>query len=126
VAAADRGDGLPEAFVHPDPFPQNVVFTGNGPVLVDLTSAARGPRLASMSLVLRSGWAAVPFMKGYSRVVSLTDDERDRLPGLLFSRQLIDLVFRVCRQPGTVVASAKKLSALRREADTKAREILEA
>lgn len=39
-----------------------------------------------MTLVLRSRWAAVPFMKGYTKVVSLTDDEWDRLPGLLFSR----------------------------------------
>ncbi|MGH9917702.1 MAG: phosphotransferase enzyme family protein [Nitrososphaerales archaeon] len=124
VAVADGGDGLPEAFVHPDPVPKNVIFTADGPVLVDWTSAGRGQRLASMTLVLRSGWAAVPFMKGYSRVVSLTGDEHDRLPDLLFSRQLIDLVFRVCRDPKTAVASAKKLAALRRESEAKAREIL--
>lgn len=99
VAAADGGDTLPEAFVHPDPVPKNVIFTADGPLLVDWTSAGRGPRLASMTLVLRSGWAAVPFMKGYTRVVSLTDEERDRLPELLFSRQLIDLVFRTCSRP---------------------------
>jgi Ser/Thr protein kinase RdoA (MazF antagonist) len=124
VAAADGGDGLPEAFVHPDPVPKNVIFTADGPVLVDWTSAGRGPRLASMALVLRSGWAAVPFMKGYSRVVTLTDEERDRLPGLLFSRQLIDLVFRVCRDPGTAVTTAKKLTALHRETEAKARDLL--
>jgi Ser/Thr protein kinase RdoA (MazF antagonist) len=125
VAAADGGDGLPEAFVHPDPVPKNVIFTADGPVLVDWTSAGRGPRLASMTLVLRSGWAAVPFMKGYARVVSLTDDERDRLPGLLVSRQLIDLVFRVCRDPGTAVTTAKKLTVLHRGGEAKARELLD-
>lgn len=31
VDAADGGDGLPEAFVHPDPVPKNVIFTGDGP-----------------------------------------------------------------------------------------------
>jgi Ser/Thr protein kinase RdoA (MazF antagonist) len=125
VAAADGGDGLPEAFVHPDPVPKNVMFTVDGPVLVDWTSAGRGPRLASMTLMLRSGWAAVPFMKGYTRVVTLTADERDRLPGLLFSRQLIDRVFRVCRDPSTAVATAKKLTALHRETEAKARDLLD-
>ena len=124
VVAADGGDGLPEALVHPDPVPKNVVFTADGPVLVDWTSAGRGPRLASMTLVLRSGWAAAPFMKGYARVVSLTEEERDRLSGLLFSRQLIDLVFRVCRDPKTTVSTAKKLTALRRDSESKARALL--
>ena len=126
VVAADSGDGLPEAFVHPDPVPKNVIFTADGPVLVDWTSAGRGPRLASMTLVLKSGWAAVPFMKGYARVVTLTDDERDRLPGLLFSRQLIALVFSVCRDPNTAVTAARRLTALHRDSEAKARELLSA
>jgi Ser/Thr protein kinase RdoA (MazF antagonist) len=124
VAAADGGDGLPEAFVHPDPVPKNVIFTADGPVLVDWTSAGRGPRLASMTLVLRSGWAGVPFMKGYTRVVSLTEEERDRLAGLLFSRTLIDAVFRVCRDPKTVPTTAKRLGTIRRESQKKASELL--
>jgi Ser/Thr protein kinase RdoA (MazF antagonist) len=124
VLAADGGEGLPDGFVHPDPVPKNVIFTAKGPVLVDWTAAGRGPRLASLTLVLRSGWAALPFMKGYAKVVTLTDDERERLPGLLFSRQLIDVVFRVCRDPTTAAARAKKLTALRRECDGKARELL--
>jgi Ser/Thr protein kinase RdoA (MazF antagonist) len=123
VAAADGGDGLPEALVHPDPVPKNVIFTADGPVLVDWTAAGRGPRLASMALLLRSGWAAKPFMKGYARVVDLTAEERDRLPELLFSRQLIDLVFRVCRDPTTTVATAKKLPTLRRDSYAKATEL---
>jgi Ser/Thr protein kinase RdoA (MazF antagonist) len=124
VAAADGGDGLPEGFVHPDPVPKNVIFTAGGPVLVDWTAAGRGPRLPSLTLVLRSGWAAVPFMKGYARRITLTAQERDRLARLLFSRQLIDLVFRVCRDPESAVARAKRLSALRRDSEAKARDIL--
>ena len=77
-----------------------------------------------MTLVLRSGWAAVPFMTGYTRVVSLTDDERVRLPGLLFSRQLIHLVFRLCRDPNTAVSTAKKLTAIRRDSEARARDLL--
>jgi hypothetical protein len=65
-------------------------------------------------------------MKGYSRVVTLTDDERDRLPGLLFSRQLIDLVFRVCRDPSTAVSTARRLTALHRETEAKAHDLLDA
>ncbi len=124
VVTADGGDGLPEALVHPDPVPKNAVFTVAGPVLVDWTSAGRGSRLASMALVLRSSWAAVPFMKGYARVVSLTQEERDRLAGLLFSRGLVDMVFRVCRDPRTAPAAVKKLPALRRESGSKATELL--
>lgn len=124
VAAADGGKGLPEAFVHPDPVPKNAIFTAGGPVLVDWTSAGRGPRLASMTLMLRSGWAAVPFMKGYADVISLTQDERDRLAGLIFTRTLIDVVFRVCRDPKTASAAAKRLGAVRRESDRKAGELL--
>src|SRR5579862_604604 len=123
VAAADGGDGLPEALVHPDPVPKNVIFTGDGPVIVDWTSAGRGSRLASMTLVLRSGWAAVPFMKGYTKVASLTDEERDRLAELLFSRQLVFAAFRLCRDPTTAVAAAKKLAAVRRECDAQAHEL---
>jgi len=74
--------------------------------------------------VLISGWAAVPFMKGYTKTASLTDDERDRLAGLLFSRQLIDAVFRVCRDPKTVPATAKQLGAIRRKSQKKAHELL--
>jgi len=123
VAAADGGDGLPEAFVHPDPVPKNAIFTAEGPVLVDWTSAGRGPRLASMTLVLRSGWAAVPFMKGYARVASLTEEKRDRLAGLLFSRALIGAVFRLCRDPKTVSATAKRLGPIRGESAHKAHEL---
>ncbi|MGH8889147.1 MAG: phosphotransferase [Acidothermaceae bacterium] len=126
LKAADGGAGLPEGFVHPDPVPKNAIFTADGPVLIDWTSAGRGPRLPSMAMVLKSRWAAVPFMKGYSRVATLTNEERDRLPGLLFSRQLTDLAFRVCRNPTTAGGAAKRLTALRRESEAKAREILAA
>jgi Ser/Thr protein kinase RdoA (MazF antagonist) len=120
VATADGGDDLPEAFVHPDPVPKNAIFTATGPVLIDWTSAGRGPRLASLTLILRSGRAAVPFMKGYIREVDLTEEERDRLAGLLFSRAIIDIVFRVCLDPKTAPGRAKQLPLLRRQCDAKA------
>lgn len=120
VESADGGDGLPEALIHPDPVPSNAVFTEEGPVLVDWTSAGRGPRLAAVSLLLRSSWAAAPFMRGYAKETRLTAEERDRIAGLLFSRALILLVFGACRNPKTLTAAAKKLPALRRDCDQKA------
>jgi sigma54-dependent transcription regulator len=77
-----------------------------------------------MALVLRSGWAAAPFMRGYAGVVTLTQDERERLAGLLFSRALIHTVFRVCRDPKTASAAAKKLGAVQRESDRTAGQLL--
>lgn len=122
---ADGGDGLPKALIHPDPVPKNTIFTTNGPVLVDWASAGRGSRLASMTLVLQSTWAAASFLKGYAKSVSLTAEERARLSGLLFSRGLIDRTFRVCRNPDTAPAAAKKLAPLRRERDKHARALLD-
>jgi Ser/Thr protein kinase RdoA (MazF antagonist) len=126
VASAEGGAGLPEALVHPDPVPKNTIFTAEGPVLVDWTSAGRGPRLASMSLVLQSGWAAVPFLKGYARVIDLEESELDHLAELLFSRGLMSLVFRVCLDPATAPAAARRLASLRRQTDSKAAELIAA
>lgn len=125
IASADGGDGLPEGFVHPDPVPKNVIFTASGPVLIDWTAAGRGPRLASLTLVLRSGWAAAPFLRGYSREVSLTEDELDRLAGLLLSRALIDVAFRACLDPENVPSAASKLRWLKRESESKARGLID-
>lgn len=125
VGEADGGDGLPEALVHPDPVPKNAIFTAAGPILVDWTAAGRGPRLASMTLILRSSWAATPFMKGYARAVTLTAEERDRLSGLLLSRALIGLCFRVCREPKTATGAAKRLNALGRDSEAKADALLQ-
>jgi hypothetical protein len=74
-------------------------------------------------MVLGSGWAARPFLKGYRRFVELIGEEQERLAGLLFSRRLIDLAFRVGREPETAKAAAKRVPALRRESEAQAREL---
>jgi hypothetical protein len=79
-----------------------------------------------MSLILRSGWAAKPFLRGYAHRICLTDEERERLAALLFSRRLIDQVFKVCRDPATAVATASRLPALRRHCETTALDLLAA
>jgi Ser/Thr protein kinase RdoA (MazF antagonist) len=114
LADADDAAGLPAAFIHPDPVPKNTVFTAEGPVLVDWTGAGYGPRLASLAQVLLSGWAGPPLMRGYARLIELDDDERRRLPDLLMTRALIDMVFRVCLKPETAPAQVKRLDALRK------------
>ena len=114
LAEADDATGLPEAFVHPDPVPKNTVFTKDGPVLVDWAGAGRGPRLASLTLVLRSSWAGPRFMRGYATSVELEAEERRRAPDVLMARALIDIAFRVCREPAKVRLQVKRLPAVRK------------
>jgi Ser/Thr protein kinase RdoA (MazF antagonist) len=126
LADADDATGLPEAFVHPDPVPKNAVFTKDGPVLVDWTGAGRGPRLASLTLVLRSGWAGPRFMRGYARSVELDDEERSRAADLLTTRALIDMAFRVCREPARIGQHVKTLTAVRNRSRAQAAAVLAA
>jgi Ser/Thr protein kinase RdoA (MazF antagonist) len=114
LAGADDGTGLPEAFIHPDPVPKNTIFTRDGPVLVDWAGAGRGPRLASLSLVLRSSWAGPSFMRGYAASVELDAEERRRAADTLMTRALIDIAFRVCREPEQVRQQVKRLPAVRK------------
>jgi Ser/Thr protein kinase RdoA (MazF antagonist) len=114
LAGADDATGLPEAFVHPDPVPKNTIFTSGGPVLVDWAGAGWGPRLASLALVLRSSWAGPRFVRGYAAAVELGGEERRRAPDILMTRALIDIAFRVCREPGKVGQQVKRLAAVRR------------
>jgi Ser/Thr protein kinase RdoA (MazF antagonist) len=117
LAEADDATGLPEAFVHPDPVPKNAVFTKDGPVLVDWAGAGRGPRLASLALVLRSSWAGVPFMRGYATQVELEAEERRRAADVFMIRALVDIAFRVCREPGKARQQVKRLPAVRKQTD---------
>jgi hypothetical protein len=100
--------------------PKNAIFTREGPVLVDWTAAGCGLRLVAMALVLRSSWAARPFLRGYTRHVELTEEERERLSGLLLSRQLIDLALSFCRDPESV--NAGRIPALQRESADRAQD----
>ena len=117
LAEADDSTGLPQAFVHPDPVPKNAVFTKDGPVLVDWAGAGRGPRLASLALVLRSSWAGRPFMRGYANSVELDAEERRRAPEVVMTRALIDITFRVCREPDKIRQHVKRLGSVRKRID---------
>ena len=86
----DDCQGLPEAFLHPDPVRSNVIVTPDGPVLVDWTGAGRGPRLASLAALLHSAGPghAGEVLAGYRRHTDLTGEELDRLEGVLWIRPL--------------------------------------
>jgi len=86
----DDAQGLPEAFVHPDPVRNNVVVTPDGPVLLDWAGAGTGPRLASLAGLLHSAGPrhAAAALDGYREHVELTAAELGRLEGVLWIRIL--------------------------------------
>lgn len=90
LPSADDGSGLPEAFVHPDPALVNAIAGPDGLVLVDWTGAGRGPRLASLAVLLQSAGPrhAAEVLRGYARSQRLTAEEIDRIEGVLWIRPL--------------------------------------
>lgn len=94
VLSADDGDGLPEALLHGNLLhnPDHALLTEEGPVGINWKSAGRGPRLADFAWLMWGTWrdpalidAAV---NGYRRHIDLTDEEFDRLEGLMYLRPL--------------------------------------
>lgn len=87
-------DGLPEALLHPDFVPANVLRAPDGRhVLVDWTGAGRGPRIWSLGFLLyatagRSRLVQLVASR-YARHVTLTEDELDRLPEAIIERELV-------------------------------------
>lgn len=91
------GDGLPRAFIHPDPGGANAIAADDGPLaLVDWTGAGEGPRVTSFATLvagaLQPNPGAAPsrdlrridaIVAGYRPHVQLTSEELERLPGAL-------------------------------------------
>ena len=117
VNAAEGGEGLPLAFIHPDPAPKNIIRSADGPVLVDWTGAGIGARVLSLELLLNWASTSAASMAAYTSVNPLTDEEWERLPGLLFSRRLINMCFGLCFEPHKASAVASKLTTARRESE---------
>jgi len=90
LARGDDGSGLPESFLHPDPVRSNVLAAPGGPVLIDWTGAGRGPRIASLAVLLTNvGPQHVDeVLAGYHAHGNLTVEELDRLEGVLWIRHL--------------------------------------
>ena len=54
VASADTCQQLPQALIHPDPVLKNLLTSSGDLVLIDWTGAGRGPRLASLAILIWS------------------------------------------------------------------------
>jgi Ser/Thr protein kinase RdoA (MazF antagonist) len=94
VAAADAGEGLPEALVHGNLLhaPDHVVVGGDGPVVIQWRAAGLGPRLADVAFLFWGTWLDPDWIRAaadaYRRHVTLTAEELDRLEGVMAVRPL--------------------------------------
>jgi hypothetical protein len=93
VENADDAEGLPEALTHGNYHPWSAVGTPGSLVIVGWSGTGRGPRLPALAWLLTTAAEADPTlvdeaMRGYSEHVQLTDDERERLPGILDMKPL--------------------------------------
>jgi Ser/Thr protein kinase RdoA (MazF antagonist) len=113
VLRDDDYSGLPESLIHPDPVLKNAITTpDSGLVLIDWTGAGRGPRLASLAVLLWSGalkeggWSPEgvdAMVAGYRSHVQLQEKELVRLADVMRIRPLIFACWRYRR----AVASGK-------------------
>ncbi|MBV8139113.1 MAG: aminoglycoside phosphotransferase family protein [Deltaproteobacteria bacterium] len=93
VENADDAEGLPEALTHGNYHAWAAVGTPGNLVIVGWAGSGRGPRLPALAWLLRTA-AEVgaeyvdAVMRGYREHVQLTDEELDRLPGVLHIRAL--------------------------------------
>jgi Ser/Thr protein kinase RdoA (MazF antagonist) len=91
LSDADDGAGLPEALIHVDLTPPNAIPQGDlPPVIIDWIGVGRGPRVWPLAFLL---FAAGPrgaqrSLDRYTRSISLSDEERHRLPGIMIARPL--------------------------------------
>jgi len=122
LARAESCDGLPEALIHPDFVPANVISSRSaGAVLVDWTGAGRGPRLWSLAFLL---WAAGAggsgcidaVVEGYGRHVELEPAELERLAGAIGARPLIFTCWGFCTGGNQLTATVDGASRIRERA----------
>lgn len=121
---ADGGDGLPEAFTHPDFVLANVVAAPDpAMVLVDWAGSGRGPRLSALAFLL---WAEGAkdlrrvdlALNGYCKHVTLEPAEIARLEAAITARPLALDIWRLRHRglgAADAVASAANHRRLARE-----------
>jgi Ser/Thr protein kinase RdoA (MazF antagonist) len=95
VRSADAGEGLPEALLHGNLLhnPDHALLTDQGPVAINWKAAGRGPRLADLAYLLwgaewGEGDGVEAAVHAYCRHVELTDEELNRLEGVMHVRPL--------------------------------------
>jgi Ser/Thr protein kinase RdoA (MazF antagonist) len=104
VVRDDDYSGLPESLIHPDPVLKNAIATPDADlVLIDWTGAGRGPRVASLAVLLWSGalkeggWSPErvdAMVAGYRSHVQLQEKELARLADVMRIRPLIFACWR--------------------------------
>lgn len=93
VERADDAEGLPEALTHSNYHTWAAVGPPGNLVIVGWAGSGRGPRLPALAWLLRTSAEVGPdyvdaVMRGYREHVQLTDEELERLPGVLNMRPL--------------------------------------
>lgn len=129
LESLDDGDGLPQAFIHPDFVLANVVATADpAMVLVDWAGAGVGPRAWALAFLLWAEAAKDPrraalALAGYGRRIELQPEEVDRLAGMLRARPLIFDIWRLRHGAKTASAAAEDALERRRLADLLAQRV---
>lgn len=93
VENADDAEGLPEALTHGNYHGWSAVGTPGNLVIVGWAGSGRGPRLPALAWLLTTAaegdlTLVDAAMSGYSEHVQLTDEEIERLPGILNMKPL--------------------------------------
>ncbi len=93
VENADDAEGLPEALTHSNYHLWAAVGTPGNLVIAGWAGSGRGPRLPALAWLLRTAAEGSTenidaVMRGYREHVQLTDEELERLPGVLNMRAL--------------------------------------
>lgn len=131
LESLDDGDGLPQAFIHPDFVMANVVATAEpGMALVDWAGSGVGPRAWALAFLLWAEAAKDPrraalALSGYRRRVTLEPEELERLAGMLRARPLVLSIWRLRHGARTAAATADDALEVRRLADTLAARVRE-
>jgi Ser/Thr protein kinase RdoA (MazF antagonist) len=93
VENADDAEGLPEALTHGNYHAWSAVGTPGSLAIVGWAGSGRGPRLPALAWLLTTAAEGDPAFvdavaRGYSEHVQLTDEEVERLPGILGMKPL--------------------------------------
>jgi Ser/Thr protein kinase RdoA (MazF antagonist) len=112
LADADDGAGLPEALVHADLTPPNAIARGEDPpLIIDWVGVGRAARVWPLSFLLYAAGprSACRALERYERSVSLTEEERVRLPGIMIARPLTLDLWSVAHERMTAQRACTRL-----------------
>ncbi|WP_427892529.1 phosphotransferase enzyme family protein [Kribbella sp. GL6] len=106
VRSADDAEGLPEGLLHGNLLhaPNHAIIGKNGPVAINWKASGRGARLSDLAFLLwgTGNWAPTrstneerveAVVAAYRKHVELTDEELDRLEGVMYIRPLYLVCF---------------------------------